>query len=46
VRYQAVILFLIAAASALGTVLAVLLTYRRLFSREHCFLAQRLLERR
>ncbi len=32
VRYQIVIMFLIAASSALGTVGAVLLTYRRLFS--------------
>ena len=42
VRYQIVIMFLIAAASALGTVIAVLLTYRRLFSPEHRFLAHRL----
>lgn len=45
VRYQIVIMFLIAAASALGTVGAVLLTYRRLFSRDHRFLSARLLER-
>jgi putative ABC transport system permease protein len=45
VRYQIVIMFLIAASSALGTVGAVLLTYRRLFSREHRFLAARLIER-
>jgi putative ABC transport system permease protein len=45
VRYQIVIVFLIAAASALGTVGAVLLTYRRLFSPEHRFLAARLVER-
>ncbi|MFF7710715.1 ABC transporter permease [Pseudomonas sp. NPDC007930] len=45
VRYQIVIMFLIAAASALGTVVAVLLTYRRLFSEDHRFLAHRLLER-
>ncbi|CAN7355947.1 iron export ABC transporter permease subunit FetB [Trinickia sp. LjRoot230] len=45
VRYQIVIMFLIAAASALGTVGAVLLTYRRLFSPEHRFLAARLVER-
>ena len=45
VRYQIVIMFLIAAASALGTVLAVLLTYRRLFSADHRFLASRLMER-
>ncbi|MDR6408239.1 UNVERIFIED_ORG: putative ABC transport system permease protein [Burkholderia sp. 1595] len=45
VRYQIVIMFLIAAASALGTVGAVLLTYRRLFSAEHRFLSSRLVER-
>ncbi len=45
VRYQIVIMFLIAAASALGTVGAVLLTYRRLFSADHRFLASRLVER-
>ena len=46
VRYQIVIMFLIAASSALGTVGAVLLMYRRLFSPEHRFLASRLVERR
>ncbi|HTH74512.1 MAG TPA: iron export ABC transporter permease subunit FetB [Trinickia sp.] len=45
VRYQIVIMFLIAAASALGTVGAVLLTYRRLFSADHVFVAARLVER-
>ncbi|WP_199539987.1 ABC transporter permease [Paraburkholderia kururiensis] len=45
VRYQIVIMFLIAASSALGTVGAVLLTYRHLFSAEHRFLAARLVER-
>lgn len=45
VRYQIVIMFLIAASSASGTVGAVLLTYRRLFSPEHRFLASRLVER-
>ena len=45
VRYQIVIMFLIAASSALGTVGAVLLTYRRLFSRNHRFLRDRLQER-
>jgi putative ABC transport system permease protein len=45
VRYQIVVMFLIAAASALGTTLAVLATYRRLFSAEHRFRAERLLER-
>jgi len=37
VRYQIVIMFLIAASSALGTVCAVLLTFNRWFSREHQF---------
>lgn len=37
VRYQIVIMFLIAASSALGTVCAVLLTFRRLFSASHQF---------
>ncbi|MGI4813579.1 MAG: ABC transporter permease [Janthinobacterium lividum] len=45
VRYQIVIMFLIAASSALGTVIAVLSTYRRLFSRQHRFLAAKLIER-
>ncbi|MDR3099501.1 MAG: iron export ABC transporter permease subunit FetB [Paraburkholderia sp.] len=45
VRYQIVIMFLIAASSALGTVAAVVLAWRRLFSAEHCFLAARLVER-
>ncbi|CAG4891048.1 ABC transporter permease [Paraburkholderia gardini] len=45
VRYQIVIMFLIAASSALGTVGAVLLTYQRLFSAEHRFLASRLVDR-
>ena len=45
VRYQIVIMFLIAASSALGTVGAVLLTYRRLFSVGHRFLRERLEER-
>ena len=42
VRYQIVIMFLIAASSALGTVGAVLLTYRRLFSLDHRFLPHKL----
>lgn len=46
VRYQIVIMFLIAAASALGTACAVLLTYRRLFSADHQFMSERLVERR
>ncbi|HUX26937.1 MAG TPA: iron export ABC transporter permease subunit FetB [Burkholderiales bacterium] len=46
IRYQIVIMFLIAAASGLGTVSAVLLVYRRIFSRAHCFLYWRLEERK
>ncbi len=38
VKYQIVIMFLIAATTALGTLVAVLLTYRRLFNRDHQFL--------
>jgi putative ABC transport system permease protein len=45
VRYQIVIMFLIAAASALGTVCAVLLTYRRLFSADHRFMMHKLINR-
>jgi len=45
VRYQIVIMFLIAAASALGTTLAVLACYWRLFSPEHRFHTERLLQR-
>jgi putative ABC transport system permease protein len=46
VRYQIIIMFLIAASSALGTVLAVMLTYRRLFSAEHRFDAAKLFSRK
>ena len=46
IRYQIVIMFLIAAASGLGTVAIVLLAYRRLFSAEHRFLYWRLVERK
>ncbi len=42
VKYQIVILFLIAAATSLGTIGVVLLGYRRLFNRRHQFLSQRL----
>jgi putative ABC transport system permease protein len=45
VRYQIVIMFLIAAASGLGTVGAVLLIYKRLFSKEHRFIASKLVDR-
>lgn len=38
VKYQIVIFFLIAAATALGTVAVVLLSYRRLFNGQHQFL--------
>jgi putative ABC transport system permease protein len=46
VRYQIMIMFLIAAGSALGTVCAVLLTFRRLFSADHRFMVHRLVARR
>jgi len=45
VRYQIMIMFLIAAGSALGTVCAVLLTFRRLFSADHRFMVHRLVAR-
>jgi putative ABC transport system permease protein len=45
VRYQIVIMFLIAASSALGTVGAVMLTYRRLFSADHRFMMHKLTNR-
>jgi putative ABC transport system permease protein len=44
IRYQIVIMFLISAASGLGTVSAVLMAYKRLFSPEHRFLYWRLIE--
>jgi len=43
--YQMVIMFLIAAGTSLGTVAAVLLGYRRLFTPDHRFLPGRLAER-
>ena len=46
VKYQIVILFLIASGTALGTVGVVLLSYRRLFNEHHQFLYQRLAEKR
>ncbi|MCU1730133.1 MULTISPECIES: ABC transporter permease [unclassified Pseudomonas] len=46
VRYQIVIMFLIAAASALGTVCAVLMTFNRLFSPAHQFMSHRLTPRK
>lgn len=45
VKYQIVILFLIASGTALGTVGVVLLSYRRLFNSRHQFLHQRIRNR-
>lgn len=42
VKYQIVIMFLIASATALGTVGIVLLSYLRLFNRDHQFLSRRI----
>ncbi len=42
VKYQIVIMFLIASATALGTAGVVLLTFLRLFSKDHQFLAGKL----
>ena len=44
VRYQIVIMFLIAAATAMATVGVVLLSYRRLFSADHQFLESLILK--
>ena len=41
VMYQIVIMFLLAAATSLGTVGVVLLAYRRLFNQDHQFLYRR-----
>lgn len=46
VRYQIVVMFMIASAAGLGTVIAVLLTYRRLFSRDQRFLIHRITQRK
>ena len=43
--YQIVIMFLIAAGTALGTVSVVLMGSRRLFSADHQFLAERIVKR-
>ena len=45
VRDEIVVMSVVVASSALGTVGAVLLTYRRLFSPAHRFLRNRLEER-
>ncbi len=42
VKYQIVILFLVAAGSALGTLSIALLTYRKMFNRRHQFLYERM----
>lgn len=42
VKYQIVIMFLIASATAIGTVLIVLLSYRQLFSSDHQLLVSRI----
>jgi putative ABC transport system permease protein len=45
VKYQIVIMFLIASATAVGTVTVVLLSYRRLFNEHHQFLDALITER-
>ena len=45
VMYQIVIMFLLAAATSLGTVGAVLLAYRLLFNQDHQFLYSRIVPR-
>jgi putative ABC transport system permease protein len=45
VKYQIVIMFLLASATALGTVAVVLLSYRRLFNEHHQFLGALVTER-
>ena len=45
-KYQIVIMFLIASGTALGTVAVVLLSYRRLFNADHQFLYRSLRQRR
>ena len=46
VAYQVVVLFMIAAATALGSILAALLVQRRLFNARHQLLADRIIRRR
>lgn len=46
VKYQIVIMFLIASATALGTVSVVLLAFRRLFNRQHQFERERITDPR
>ncbi len=45
VKYQIVIMFMVASATALGTVAIVLLGFRRLFNDDHQFLAARIVDR-
>jgi putative ABC transport system permease protein len=45
VKYQIVIMFLIASGTAVGTVLVVLLSFRRLFNDDHQFVRALLVER-
>lgn len=45
VKYQIVIMFLIASGSAIGTVGVVLISYRCLFNAHHQFLSERLVAR-
>jgi putative ABC transport system permease protein len=42
VKYQVVVMFLLAAGTAFGTVAVVLLSYRRLFNRDHQFESDRI----
>jgi len=46
VRYQIIIMFLIASGTALGTVSVVLLSFRRLFNSRHQFCHDRLVDRK
>lgn len=45
VKYQIVIMFLIASATALGTVSVVLMSFRKLFNSDHQFLSRRISSR-
>ncbi len=45
VKYQIVIMFLIASGTALGTIIAVVLGYRKLFNSDHQFLYERIQKR-
>jgi putative ABC transport system permease protein len=45
VKYQIVIMFLVASGAALGTVFVVLLSFRKLFNKDHQFLDALLEER-